>query len=319
MSPSAFTRARALTYLAGGTAVCSISSVALAQAPTTLRVAISPAENAAEAYYAKDMGFWAKAGINITIQRFPAAPAIVPATISNAVDIGWSTVDVLAAAHQKAIPITIIAPAADYSSPITQGIAALILPATSPVRQAKDLNGKIIAVPALHSIAAIGLREWLDKNGGDSTSIKYVEIPFPAMPAALDAGRVDAAWEAEPFVGIAKKGRRVLAYGFDGIAKRFLIAAWFTTPQWANEHRDLISRFATVIHETAVWANENPKQSGEILAKYTKISPTVIATMTRSHFAEDLSAALMQPLIDASAKYNGFSPFPAQELIYQPH
>jgi len=35
----------------------------------------------------------------------------------------------------------------------------------------------------------------------------------------------------------------VLAYGFDCIAKHFLLGAYFTTPQWAKDHPDVIARF----------------------------------------------------------------------------
>jgi hypothetical protein len=38
--------------------------------------------------------------------------------------------------------------------------------------------------------------------------------------------------------------------------------------------------------------------------------------MARVHYPEQMTAALMQPLIDASAKYQGFSTFPAREVIY---
>jgi NitT/TauT family transport system substrate-binding protein len=156
----------------------------------------------------------------------------------------------------------------------------------------------------------------MDRNGGDSATAKFVEIPFPAMQPALDAGRIDAAWVAEPFISLAAKNGRIIEYGFDAIAKRFLIGAWFTSAQWANDHRDLVSRFADTIHETAVWANKNQTQSGAIVAKYTKIDHGVLTTMTRSHYAETFAPAAMQPLIDVSAKYNGFAAFPAQELIF---
>jgi hypothetical protein len=38
--------------------------------------------------------------------------------------------------------------------------------------------------------------------------------------------------------------------------------------------------------------------------------------MTRARFGEQLTPALMQPLIDVAAKFGGFNPFPARELIY---
>ena len=104
------------------------------------------------------------------------------------------------------------------------------------------------------------------------------------------------AWVVEPFVSVARKTDRVLFYGFDGIAKHFVVGVWVATRQWAGDHPDLVSRFAAAMHDTAVWANKNPQQSGDILAKYVKIDPAVIATMTRNHYAEQLSPGLMQPL-----------------------
>ena len=160
--------------------------------------------------------------------------------------------------------------------------------------------------------------EWIDANGGDSSTVKYVELPFPAEPAALEAGRVDAIFEVEPFFGAAAKRDRVLMEGYSAIAKHFLLNLWVAKTDWAKANGDVVNRFASVIHRTAVWANAHQDESGAILAKYTKIPARAIATMARSHYAEELNAELMQPGIDASAKYNGFASFPAAQLIFSP-
>jgi ABC-type nitrate/sulfonate/bicarbonate transport system substrate-binding protein len=308
------TRARASAVLFGGAALLMNAARGRAQSGTPLRIATLPIESAAEVFYAKDMGFFAKAGFDVDIQTMQTSAAMAAATASGSVDIGYSPVDSMATIHQKKVPVVVIAPANEYVSPSRN--AGLALPANSTVRVARDLNGKIIAVSNLRSLSENAARAWMDRNGGDSSTAKFVEIPFPAMQPALDTGHVDAAWVAEPFISAAAKNGRVIEYGFDAIAPRFLIGAWFTTAQWANDHRDAVARFASVIHETAVWANKNQAQSGQIVAKYTKIDPAVLATMTRSRYAETLTPAAMQPLIDVSAKYNGFGSFPAQELIF---
>jgi len=264
------------------------------------------------------MGFFAKAGLDVDIQVMAAASVVAAAVASNAVDIGFSSIDTLASAHQKNVPLIAVAPASEFLFPATRGIGALVLPANSTVQTAKDLSGKTVATAGLNSAAETGPRVWIDKNGGDSSTVKFVEMPFPAMAAALDAGRIDAASLAEPFIGPAARNGRVLTYFWDATSKHFLIAAWITTPQWAKDHPDLVKHFASAMHEAAVWANANPAKSGEILAKYAKIDPAVIATMARAHYGEQLTPALMQPLIDVTAKYNGFTAFPAQELIYAP-
>src|SRR6202012_4818609 len=102
-----------------------------------------------------------------------------------------------------------------------------------------------------------GASAWIDANGGDSSTVSYVEIPFPAQPAALAQGRGDAIFEVEPFYGQAAKQVRVLFKGYSAISKHFLLNLWATTPEWAKAHPDLVKRFVSVMHDTSVWANKN--------------------------------------------------------------
>jgi NitT/TauT family transport system substrate-binding protein len=312
------TRARATALLFGGAALGSAAARARAQTNAPLRVGTILLEAAAEVYFAQDQGFFAKAGLDVNVQLFDNGPAIAAASVSNAIDIGYGTVDALAAIHQKNVPLVIIAPSAEYLSPTTQDTSALLVPASSPVQSGRDLAGKTVAVIALNGITHTAARAWIDQNGGDSAQVKFIEIPPPAMGAALAAGRIDAAWVTEPFLNAAKRSSRALVYGFDAIAKHFLLNVWFTTVAWARAHPDDVRRFAAAMRDTAQWANANHAQSAAIVAKYTKIDPALVATMTRSHYAEAVTPALLQPVVDISAKYNNFAPFPAQDLIYTP-
>lgn len=128
---------------------------------------------------------------------------------------------------------------------------------------------------------------------------KFIEMPYSAMPAALTAGRIDVAYISEPFLAVVRKDVRIIGYSHNAVAKQFLQSAWFTTPQWAKGHPDVVKRFAAAVRETALWANQkaNQARSGEILAKYTKIDPATFAV---------------------TAKYVKFQAFPAAALIYTP-
>jgi NitT/TauT family transport system substrate-binding protein len=312
------TRRSATAVIVSAAALFALPLRTGAQSSTTIRIGIQPVEAAAAVYFAKQMGFFANAGLDSDIRPLQNTPAIAAAIASDAVDIGFITVDVLAAIHEKGIPAIAIAPANEYLSPATLRTNALVLSADSRVQSAKELNGKTIAVAGLHTLSETATRVWVDQNGGDSSTLKFVEVPFPAMASALAADRIDGAWVVEPFVGTAAKSGRVLAYGFEGVAKHFISGVWFADPQWAKSHADVVRRFAGAMQETAVWANKNQAKSGEMLAKFTNIDPGVIAVMARVHYPEQMTAALVQPLIDASAKYQGFASFPAQEVIYTP-
>jgi NitT/TauT family transport system substrate-binding protein len=165
-----------------------------------------------------------------------------------------------------------------------------------------------------------GPRAWIDRNGGDSSQVHFLELPFSAMVDSLVAGRVDAAEIGEPALAVATAKNHLLAYPMNAVANEFMFGVWFGAADWVRAHPDLVARFSGAIHTTAVWANAtaNQARSGAILSQYTKIPAAVIATMTRAHYGETLTPGLMQPVIDVAARYLHFASFPAQELIYAP-
>jgi NitT/TauT family transport system substrate-binding protein len=321
MSFPTITRAHASALLFGAAALGALPRAGRAQTGEAIRVAAIPIVGAAQVSMAKDLGFLAKAGIDVDIQPMLGSSAIASAVLSSSADIGFSAVDTLATAHTKGVSFVIIAPASEYVSTSGANDAELILPANSTVRVAKDLNGKTIGVNSLSGISVLSTRAWIDENGGDSSTCKFVEIPFSTMPVALDTGRVDLVQVTEPFISAAKKNGRVLASGVNGaMAKRFLITAWFTTPQWAAAHPDAVRGFAAAMREIAIWTDQksNAAKRTELLAKYTKIDPGVITSMVPPHFGTQLTPALIQPMVEVDSKYNKFSAFPAQELIFTP-
>lgn len=311
------TRASVLTAF-GSAAVGALSLPALAQKNPALRIGVMAIDDAAEIHYANDLGYFVDGGLDVSIQEAPNSPTIVAAIVGGALDIGYTTIDSMASMHAHGIPLVVVAPAADYLYPQTQNITGILVRPDSPIHSAKDLNGKTIGVPGLHGLGTTAMSAWIDQNGGDSSTVKFVEIPFSAAPAALDQGRVDAIDEVVPYFGAAAKHDRVLQAGYDAIAKHFLSTLWVAKRDWAEAHPDLVARFAAVIRRTAIWANTHHAESGAMLAKHTKIPPEVIATMVRAHYAEEVTASLMQPGIEASAKYNVFKSFPASELIFTP-
>ena len=298
-------------------ALVSLAVPARADAPDILNVATNPIDSGAEVFYASDLGFFAKAGLNVQIQPGQNGSAIAAAVAANAVDIGYADIGALAKAHSRGIDFSIIAPAAmwDAKAPVN----VLMVAKTSTIRSAKDLNGKTIAVPGLGTNAEFAVHAWLEQNGADVSTVKFIELSYAAMPAALEAGRIDAAHVAEPFIGVAKDHARVLASADDVLGKEYLRTVWFSRSSWAKAHPDLVARFAAVIRQTARWANNkrNYARSAAILVQRTKIDPAVVAVMTRARYGENLDPRFLAPEIETNAKYDHFTAFPGDDLIYK--
>ena len=265
----------------------------------TIVVGTAGKETDAEVYYAQDMGFFKKQGLTVEIQTLPNGAAVASAVASGALAIGDSNTLSLATARQKGLPFVIFAPGAIYTS--TAPTTALAVAALGSVKTAKDLAGKIVAGVSLGGLDQLSLEAWIDKNGGDSTASKYIELPPAEMPAALERGTVAAVSLPDPVLDAAVSAGsvRVIGNNYDSIAKTFMITGWFATSDWLAKNPDVAKRFAAALAETADWANANHDRAAEILLKYTKID----AHTSHVRFARTLTAALVLPVLDAGAQY----------------
>jgi NitT/TauT family transport system substrate-binding protein len=310
-------------FLARSSAVCVAAAAlgpreASAQGLAALNVAAIPSDISGSAYYAADNGFFKKAGVDATFLALTSGPAIAAAVLGGSADVGYSNVISLAIAHSKGLPITILFPANlhVHDAP-TAGL--LSVKKTSPIASAKEFNGKVMAVIGLNNIADIAARAWIDKNGGDSKTVKSVELPFPEMKAALEADRIDAAvldTTGDPTLGKAGDTLRLIASTFDAVSMRFAPSVWFSTTDWVAKHPAQAKAFVSGMRESALWANAHHRESATILAKYAHIAPAAIATFTRATYGDRLTPELIQPNIDVAAKYAVIkAAFPASDII----
>jgi NitT/TauT family transport system substrate-binding protein len=289
---------------------------AAAQAPAVINLIQLPADNSAEVYYAQDLGYFKDAGLDIRVTSMTNSGAIIAALAGGAGDIGNSVIGSAAQAREKGIPVRFIAPAGLYVD--ATPTSALFVAKDSPIKTAADLDGKTVAVSGLNDLTYYATRAWIDKHGGDSSKVKYVELPFPAMNAAVEQHRVDAAYNIEPFMTAAAGELRILGRAGGGVAPRYQATGWLSTDSWIQSHADVALRFSAVMRRTAIWANAHHKESAEILLKNTRIPAEVAAKMNRVEYALTLQPGLIQPPIDVAAKYGGGKAIPASDLIWAP-
>jgi len=288
---------------------------ARAQTLAPLRIGTIAQDSGAEGYYGRDTGIFTKHGLDVKVETMVSGPIIASAVLSGSLDIGFSNMFSLEAARDKGLPFILIAPASVYDDAAPTSL--LVVPKDSTIRTARDLNGKTVSTNGLKNIGEYGPAVWIDKNGGDSTTVKFVEIPVPETPAALIAHRIDASNVSEPAYSKVKPNSRLLAKSYTAIAPRFLIGAWFTTAAWAAAHPDLVARFVDAMRETARWANTHQTDSAEMLAKNLSMDIAIVRSATRARFGETLTADMIQPTLDVAVRYKLIiKPMTPQDLVY---
>ena len=302
----------------GAFAALSIVLVSQAGAQTstigTVRIAMPPVDAASQAFYAREKGFFKKHGLNVEIQTASSGGAVAAAVAGGAADVGQSNLSSLCSAHERGLPFVAIAGANQFVA--KQHQSALVVAANSPLRNAKEFNGKTVGVSGLKNITEIGFDQWMEQNGGNYQSVKVLELPFSSMADAVASGRIDGAMMTEPELSGALESKRVrtLAAPLESIGKEFVVGTWFTTAGYAKTHPEIVKAYAAAMADAADWANRNQAESGKILAAATGV--TMGANAARVLFANKLQIKEMQPVIDASAKYGALkSTFPAQQLM----
>ena len=280
----------------------------------TLRVGNVPIDSSSEIFAAQSEGFLAKAGLAVEIQSFSNGNAIAAAVVSGALDIGGINVLSLASAHEKGLPLKILASGSTYTT--KNPTTVMLIPNASALKTARDLSGKTVGINVLKGIAHISAQSWIDRNGGDSKSVKFVEMPFAVMPAALTALRVDAAVVAEPQLSQSHADARLFGKSYDGIGDLWMIDAWVANDNWITANPDVARRFSEAMRQAAVWANHNQDKTAEFVSTATKIDLAVVRGMRRATFLEHVNLNVVQPVIDVGAQYGALAAkFPASDLF----
>jgi NitT/TauT family transport system substrate-binding protein len=279
-------------------------------------MASSPEDDVTPVLYAISSGLFRKAGLNVDLARVNSGAAASAAVAGGSIQIAQSGMISLLTAHARGLPFALIAPSGMYLSSIPDHL--LLVKKDGPIRSARDLNGKTVGVLALRDLLTAADIAWIDQNGGDSSSVHFVEIPSSALLPALEEGRIDAATFVTPHLedALASGQTRVLGKTFDAIGKRVQIAGWFSTQDWLEKNHDAAQRFARVLLDATRYANAHHAQTVDLIANFAGLDPKTIAGMARMYCSDYLDPRLITPLIDMAVRYKLLErPFDPQELI----
>jgi NitT/TauT family transport system substrate-binding protein len=292
---------------------------AAGDAPAVIRIETSDYDLSAEPYYGVAAGIFARHGI--ALEFLPAVEGganMIRDVGAGKADIGFSNLISIAGAVQAGQPIVLIAPAGLYER--KDPVNAIVVAPSSPIRSARDLNGKNISSPSgPGSAGALAPAAWIDQNGGDSTSVHFVTGIAPMdLPAALSAGRVAAGEVGDPQLTLLRqRGEvRVLAAPFDAEGDNYLLAGFVASKAWVAANPELARRFVAAMTETAQWANAHRAETGRLLASRLKLTQAVTDAMSRTEYAETLTPETIQPPLDVAAKYGIIKPMKAIELLH---
>lgn len=290
-----------------------------AQSLTKVRLVGVHTDDLTPVYWGIQQGMYQKIGLDIEMVAANSGTAATTAVIAGTYELGKGSAVASLVAHLRGLPLTIIANGVlwDPKAPTTVAVVA----PDSPIKRPRDLNGKTASAAALNDIVTVTIANWVDKDGGDSKTMKWVEIPNSAEAEAIATHRVDVCQLNEPAYTEAVETGKVRPLG-DGlssnaIANSFVIAIYFANPEFAKKNPELMHNFARVTYESAAYTNTHHAETAQMMSDVTKIPLDVIRRINRAPGATTGDPALLQPVIDVAAKYGNIArAFPAKDAYF---
>jgi ABC-type nitrate/sulfonate/bicarbonate transport system substrate-binding protein len=276
-------------------------------------IGISPTDLSSGPLYAQACGAFARYGIDAQIAALPLNYA-QNQVLDGQLDVAFSDLtSVVQLIDEDDAEFVVLAGAAVFDA--AEPVNVLIAAKDRPVRSGADLAGKIGGVPRLRSFGELATRNWIDRTGGDSSTITFIELPFTEFADALNAGRMDVGPISEPLKTLFAPRTSIVGVSYAEIAPEFVFAVFVGRRAWAERNPELAARFTAAMEEGNAWANAHRAETAAILVERYAIPPEVAATMARARFPEQLTPELVQPVLELGARY-GFGPkIDAEELL----
>ena len=285
-----------------------------AQTLTTVHVISLPIDAGAEVYYGKAMGFFAKAGIDVDIlphkrRRFG---------VRRRRERGRHRL------RRHGLDLLALTQASTSSSSFRPRC-------TSPPRRRTNCSWRqtlrsIRQGPRRKGRRRFGSRddlrllaESLDRSERrrlDVGQIRRAAVPRDAGGARRGASRRRDDRRAVP--GRAQKIDRVIGSPYDAVSKDFLISAYFINAAVGEgSRRPAQTLYRRDVRNGGLGKREHAK-SAELLLNTRRSIRRWSSAMTRVRYGERLTAAMLQPVVDVSAKYGGFATVSGAAVDLQP-
>lgn len=272
--------------------------------PTEITVQDTAGVPSAFLEYGVEKGFFEKQDLDVKVEPSQGGATVIPAVVSGKVDIGGSNLVSVLLASSKDIPVKIVAPGTYVQADRKQDFSAIMVAKGSDIREPKDLEGKTLAVNTLKNVAEVTAKASLEKQGVDVSKVELAEVDFPDMVPALEQGRVDAAFEIEPFVSLSlAAGDRIVDRPYVGTKAGLQIGCYFTSEKYLQENGDVVGRFHDGVADTAAAIEEDPAAFREFLPEASEIPPPAAKKVILPAWKADSDQASLELIADLMGKY----------------
>jgi NitT/TauT family transport system substrate-binding protein len=258
-----------------------------------------PIVDVAPLHLGVEQGFFSDRGIDLTIEPGSGGAAAIPGVVSGNFEFAFGNVVSLLVARDQGLPLKVFSNGVATNGEQGADFSGVFVLDDSPVESPADLEGLTVAANNLLNIGDTTVRQSVRLDGGDPSSVEFVEMALPDMAPALENGQVDAVWLVEPFTTMAvEAGHREIASNFVDTHPDLTVATYFTSEQLIAEEPELVDDLDAALRESLAYAEANPDEVRRIVATYTEIDQALLDEVRLPRWPEEVNEESIGVLAD---------------------
>lgn len=283
----------------------------------TINIGTLPIANAAAMYLGMQEGFFEEEGLEVEPTVLGGGNEIITGLVAGDYDFGFVGYISAGVALSQNVPVCVVTANDATGTSEDDDWQALVAGADAGIESPQDLAGTTIGINALGGVAEVLIKAGLDAEDVDPDSVEFIEVPFPEVPAAISAGRIDAGYASEPFItSVLDEGGEVVFAPQSALAPEYPNGSYAASEEFLAERGDVVERFVRAMDRSVEYARDNEDAVREIIPTYTEIPPEVVERMRLPVFTSELDEQAIDEQMGFMEQYDVADAAPtAEELI----
>lgn len=284
---------------------------------TTVRVAALPIAETGALWGAIDAGIFEEHGLELEIVPAQGGAQAIPALLSGDIQFAIGQPFGPFRADLQDLGVAVIS---NYASSLPEGkdVNAVVALADSGIVRAADLAGKRVAVNSLGAAGDLTIMKAVQDDGGDPSTIEFVEVAFPDAQAQLEAGNIDAAWVPDPFMSIiVGAGGTLVMHPYQVTIPGLPLLVNITTQELIDSDPELVKSYSAAMTEALEWATANEDGVRAAIASNLKLSEEAVAGITLPQFTPELNVDDLEQLAALGVDFGVLDTAPDLDRLIQ--
>ncbi|MGM7699135.1 ABC transporter substrate-binding protein [Microbacterium sp. A84] len=286
---------------------------------TKIRVAALPIAETGALWAAIDEGIFADHGLEVEIVPAQGGAQAIPALLSGDIQFAIGQPFGPIRADLQDLGVAIIG---DYANSLAEGddVNAVVALGDSGIATPKDLAGKKVSVNSLGAAGDLTIRAAVDADGGDASTIEFIEVGFPDVKAQLEAGTIDAAWAPDPFRGmvVSEGGVSVMA-PYQVTIPGLSVLTNITTQDLIDNDPELVTAYSEAMTEALAFAEANDDAVYAAIAENLDIPLEAAESIILPTFTFEMDVDSIKTLADLAVTYEYINQLPDFDRLIQQH